>query len=44
LARFHTHPSLGSQRRIVAAEVVIPRVVCHVRASVAQRQRVRHQP
>jgi hypothetical protein len=43
-ARFQTQPMSWSQRRIVSAETARPRVVCSVRASVAQLQRVRHQP
>ena len=45
LARFHIQPSAWRQRRTVSAQTVRPVAWrCNVRASVAQLQRVRHQP
>jgi hypothetical protein len=43
LARFHTQPTSWTQRRIVSAETVSPRLVCNVSASVAQLQLVLQQ-
>src|SRR5882724_929097 len=42
--RCHPQATSWLQRRLVSAETVIPRLVCHVRARGAQLQRVRHPP
>src|SRR3954447_12013076 len=44
LARFQRQPSQCSQRRTVSADTHKPRRASRLKASVAQLQRVRHQP